>query len=149
MKDLFVTKGRLNELGRKGTSIITLGTRGNIPEQRPHYAKHSGLLIDSTILLDLGEKDFLKCNPQAIFITHLHSDHACFVEEDLGQIECPVYAPCPFEKGLKCACSKDRCGLMNLESYQFPPSTATKSLRRGILWKAKGREFFIPEILWR
>jgi hypothetical protein len=37
-----------------------LGTRGNILPSAPRYARHSGILVDSRILLDLGEATFLR-----------------------------------------------------------------------------------------
>ena len=55
-----------------------LGTRGNILPSAPRYARHSGILVDSRILLDLGEATFLRYRPRQIFITHLHPDHAAF-----------------------------------------------------------------------
>lgn len=53
-----------------------LGTRGNIPPSAPGYARHSGILVDGRILLDLGEVAYLRYRPRHIFITHLHPDHA-------------------------------------------------------------------------
>jgi len=64
---------------RKKLNIKILGTRGEIEESAPYHAKHSGLLIDDTLLLDCGDKRFLHYNPRAILITHLHPDHAYFV----------------------------------------------------------------------
>src|SRR3989337_4036503 len=59
--------------------IKILGTRGEIAASHPKYLMHSGILVDGKILLDVGEKEFLKHNPQFIFITHLHPDHAFFM----------------------------------------------------------------------
>jgi len=74
--------------------IKVLGTRGEIDESAPRHARHSGLLVDGKLLFDLGEKEFLGANPQRVFLTHLHPDHAFFVKtkspEPLGL---PVYAP--------------------------------------------------------
>ncbi len=74
--------------------ITVLGTRGEIEESAPYHSKKSGILIDDILLLDCGDKRFLKYNPHYILITHLHPDHAYFVrhneEPDFG---IPVYAP--------------------------------------------------------
>lgn len=76
--------------------IKILGTRGEIKASHPHHAKHSGVLIDDKLLLDLGEKEFLNYDPKWIFITHLHPDHAYFVrwkEEEIPDTQAPIYSP--------------------------------------------------------
>jgi ribonuclease BN (tRNA processing enzyme) len=74
--------------------IKILGTRGQIKISKPGYQKHSGILIDKEILLDVGEKEYLDYNPKIIFITHLHPDHAFFVSGKTKiDIPMPVYAP--------------------------------------------------------
>jgi len=72
--------------------IKVLGTRGEVESSAPYHSKHSGVLVDETILLDLGEKEYLDYKPECIFITHLHPDHAFFVTEP-AKIDIPVYAP--------------------------------------------------------
>lgn len=67
--------------------IKILGTRGEIEESLPYHSKHSGVLIDGKLLLDLGEKEFLRYKPKWTFITHLHPDHAYFVRR--GKQESP------------------------------------------------------------
>lgn len=76
--------------------IKILGTRGEIPVSSPQHRRHSGLLIDRQLLFDLGEKDFLRYKPRAIFITHLHPDHAAFITQKFSLPSIPIYAP---EKG--------------------------------------------------
>lgn len=76
--------------------IKILGTRGEIEATHPAHAKHSGVLIDSQLLLDLGEKEFLDFHPKWIFLTHLHPDHAYFVrwgQEEKPATAVPIYAP--------------------------------------------------------
>lgn len=58
-----------------------LGTRGEIDESLPRHRKHSGVLIDETLLLDLGERQYVNLHPKWILITHLHPDHAYFVRK--------------------------------------------------------------------
>jgi glyoxylase-like metal-dependent hydrolase (beta-lactamase superfamily II) len=73
-----------------------LGTRGEIDESAPQHRKHSGILVDDTLLLDVGEKEYLSRNPSQIVITHLHPDHAFFII-DSAEITVPVYGPEPYQ----------------------------------------------------
>jgi ribonuclease BN (tRNA processing enzyme) len=77
--------------------IKILGTRGEIDESSPYHARHSGLLIDGTLMLDLGEREFLSYAPQAVVLTHLHADHAYFVRPgaDRPTAGIPIYGPEP------------------------------------------------------
>ncbi len=61
--------------------IKVLGTKGEIEASAPYHSHQSGVLLDDLILLDCGDKTFLKNNPKYIFITHLHPDHAYFARE--------------------------------------------------------------------
>jgi glyoxylase-like metal-dependent hydrolase (beta-lactamase superfamily II) len=73
--------------------VKILGSRANIEISEKHYSQHSGSLIDEKILLDLGERDYLDLQPEYIFITHLHPDHAFFINNKNSGIDVPVYAP--------------------------------------------------------
>jgi len=74
--------------------INILGTRGEIEQSAPYHAKKSGVLIDNTILLDIGDASFLAYNPAYILITHLHPDHAYFVRfNEKPDTQIPLYAP--------------------------------------------------------
>lgn len=66
-------------LSYKRMRIKILGTRGEIKPSAPRHSNHSGVLVDGKLMFDLGEKKFLREAPQAIFITHLHHDHAYFL----------------------------------------------------------------------
>jgi len=59
--------------------IKILGTRGNVTASAPKHARHSGILVDGRLLLDLGEAAYLDYRPRYVFITHLHPDHAAFM----------------------------------------------------------------------
>jgi glyoxylase-like metal-dependent hydrolase (beta-lactamase superfamily II) len=72
--------------------IKVLGTRGEVEPSVPYHSKHSGVLVDNRLLLDLGEREYLNYRPEAVFITHLHPDHAFFITEP-ASIDVPVYAP--------------------------------------------------------
>ncbi|TFG12643.1 hypothetical protein EU537_08760 [Candidatus Thorarchaeota archaeon] len=74
------------------TRLKFLGTRANTDATSPYHSKHSGLLLNEKILFDLGEEEFLQHEPEVIFITHLHPDHAVFIVEDI-EVEVPIYAP--------------------------------------------------------
>lgn len=58
----------------------------------PRHRYHSGVLIDGKVLFDLGERTFLRFKPLAIFITHLHPDHATFMRDPF-EPRVPAYAP--------------------------------------------------------
>ena len=72
--------------------ITILGTRGEIEQSAPSHANHSGVLVNGTILFDVGERDYLDLGAEAAFITHLHPDHAFFVT-DPAAIDMPLYSP--------------------------------------------------------
>jgi ribonuclease BN (tRNA processing enzyme) len=76
--------------------IKILGTRGEIPESAPYHSKHSGILIDQKLLIDLGEKSFLEYKPRWILISHFHPDHAYFVRkghEEVPKTQAKIFAP--------------------------------------------------------
>ena len=74
--------------------IRILGTKGEIQAQAPKHRKHSGVLIDRKILIDVGEFEFLKYKPELILITHFHPDHAFFAKRgEIGKINIPIYGP--------------------------------------------------------
>lgn len=88
--------------------IKILGTRGEIEPSAPRHKNHSGILLDGRLMFDVGEKKFLREKPAAIFITHLHPDHAFFARlphpsspSARGRIEegVPIFAP---EKNKNC-----------------------------------------------
>lgn len=75
--------------------IRILGTRGEIEETAPYHSRHSGVLLDGRLLLDLGEPEFLDARPEAVLITHLHPDHAYFVRAGTAPPPAgvPIFAP--------------------------------------------------------
>jgi ribonuclease BN (tRNA processing enzyme) len=77
--------------------IKVLGSRGEIKLAAPQYENHSGVLVDDTILFDLGEKSYLDYHPEHIFITHLHPDHAYFVRASEA-IDFMAFAPETYKK---------------------------------------------------
>jgi ribonuclease BN (tRNA processing enzyme) len=79
----------------RGMKIAILGTRGEIKQSTAYHARHSGVLIDDSLLCDLGQPEFLNYHPSHIFITHLHPDHAFFVRNTqvAAVIPVPIFAP--------------------------------------------------------
>lgn len=74
--------------------IEILGTRGNIEPSKPYHSKHTGYLMNNELLVDVGEKEFMGRDPKAVIFTHLHPDHAYFVDkDDTFDPGIPVYAP--------------------------------------------------------
>ena len=73
--------------------VKILGSRANIEPSAPNHSKHSGVLVDDNILFDLGEEEYLDHDPDVVFLTHLHPDHASFIETETRKIGAQVYAP--------------------------------------------------------
>ena len=127
-----------------------LGTRGKIEEKRPGHVKHSGILVDNKILFDLGEQEFLKYNPESIFITHLHPDHAFFVEGNKEiKINIPVYAP---EKSEKLKSIKIISKPLETNGYRFIPIPTLHGLKiksQGyIIEKDNKRVLYTGDVAW-
>ncbi len=72
--------------------VHILGTRGNVPLWAPRYRRHAGILIDRCILLDVGERSYLRYRPTHIFVSHLHADHAALLNAPMG-FQGHVYVP--------------------------------------------------------
>ena len=76
--------------------LVFLGTKGEIEESTEKHKYHSSLLIISNgakFLIDYGELrkySLDEIKPDAIFITHAHSDHYAWLNEDI-KTDTPVY----------------------------------------------------------
>ena len=118
--------------------IKILGTRGEIESSTPYHSRHSGVLIDKTILLDLGEKEFLRYQPKYILITHLHPDHAIFVKEPI-KTKIPIYAPERYKK-------------ITIDSYQITaiPTHHSKKVKSVayLIKKGKQKMLYTGDIIW-
>lgn len=77
---------------RRRLHVHVLGTRGRIRSSARRYARHAGVLVDGGILLDVGDPAYLRHRPDAIFISHLHPDHAAF-PAGRGAPDADVYVP--------------------------------------------------------
>jgi ribonuclease BN (tRNA processing enzyme) len=119
------------------------GTRGEIKIRRPLHDNHSGILIDKTILCDIGEKKYLRYNPKFILITHLHPDHAFFIsEKDTIDIDIPVFAP---EKSVKLKNIKVLSKPFIQNDYKITPIPTIHSLKvksQGYLIEKMNKKIF-------
>lgn len=127
--------------------IHFLGTRGNIEPTAPYHSKHSGILIDKKVLFDVGEKEFLDYNPEAVCITHLHPDHAYFVKnnkEDLPDV--PVYAPEAGNRITRLSETREISGL----TVTPVPTFHSKHVQSQayIIGKGKKRILYTGDMIW-
>jgi ribonuclease BN (tRNA processing enzyme) len=123
-----------------------LGTRGDIVPSAPKYARHSGVLVDGRILLDLGEAAYLRYRPQHIFITHLHPDHAAFLRTEVIT-DAEIYLP---EPTCKLPTARVMSRPVQSGSYRIVPvptihSTKVSSL--GYVVESGGRRVFFSSDL--
>jgi ribonuclease BN (tRNA processing enzyme) len=120
--------------------VTILGTRGNIESSAPGYSKHSGILVDSLILLDIGEKDYLRVRPKYVFITHLHSDHAAIGPDDVPN-RTVIYAP---ESSPRLPMIRVISGPVHVAGYTVTPIPTVHSQRVksvGYLVEGSGERF--------
>jgi len=131
-------------------NIKILGTRREIEEHVPWHTKHSGILIDDTVLIDLGEEEFLNYNPSFIVFTHLHPDHAFFVRKN-NKLNTGIVAYAP-----------ERCeGIETLQvvtdpfeknGYKFTPIPVIHSLKvrslAYIIEKDDKRLLYTGDVAW-
>jgi ribonuclease BN (tRNA processing enzyme) len=124
-----------------------LGTRGNIPVSAPRYARHSGVLIDARILLDLGEAAYLRRRPSHIFITHLHPDHAILLGASVVT-DAPVYVP---ERTRKQPAATPISRSVRIGSYRITPVPTVHSLKLRsvgyVVQKGRQRVFYSSDLV--
>lgn len=104
-----------------------LGTRGEIIPSSPPHERHSGVLVDKELLLDLGEQEYLRYKPKFIFITHLHPDHAYFARDKSLQLDnANIYLP---EKCSQLPNAKVLTRSIQLGEYKVTPIPTRHSLK--------------------
>jgi ribonuclease BN (tRNA processing enzyme) len=128
--------------------IRVLGTRGEIEAVAPRHRYHSGILIDDTMLFDLGEPEFLSTNPSAIYITHLHPDHAFFVSRP-SPVDRPIYAPEPYQDSVTV---KAMNGPVRTGPYTITPIPTHHSKRvksaAYLVRKVSGSVLYTGDMIW-
>ncbi|MBD3231907.1 hypothetical protein GF322_04570 [Candidatus Dependentiae bacterium] len=130
--------------------IKILGTRGEIKPSAPYHSKYSGILIDNKIMIDIGEKEFLKYKPQVIFITHLHPDHAFFTRDKkhFYEIKIPTYAPEKYENNFVQILKKPKTFL----GYKITPIPTEHSLKvksqAYLIEKGKQKILYTGDMFW-
>lgn len=130
--------------------IEVLGSRGKVEPSASCYKSHTGFLIDETILLDVGEPEFLERDFKSIVFTHFHPDHGFFIyNDDEFTPAVPQYGPepHPLVPDLKII-----TGPLTIEGYSFTPipvihALSLKSLGY-IVEKAGKRVFFTGDVAW-
>jgi ribonuclease BN (tRNA processing enzyme) len=121
--------------------VTILGSRGNITASALRYARHSGVLIDRDLLLDLGELAYLDYHPKFIFISHLHADHAAFLRTPV-ELSAELYLP---EEAKRFPAAHVISGPVAVGSYRvFPIPTIHSRLNRsfGYVVERNGHRLF-------
>jgi len=129
--------------------ITILGTRGLIKPFSEKHKFHTGILVDD-ILFDVGERHYLEYNSKAIFITHLHPDHAFFVDtKDSVHINCPVYVP---ETTKKLPEAKIIKNIVKINNYEITPIETHHSNKLEsvayIIRSEKNKVLITGDIVW-
>lgn len=131
--------------------IKILGTKGEIEPSASYHSKHSGVLIDKNLLLDIGEKEFLKYHPKNIFITHLHPDHAFFIRDPKEEVEIniPIYAPESYKNTVEV---KKLTSRKKIDDYHITPIPTHHSLKvksqAYLIKKGDQKILYTGDIIW-
>jgi ribonuclease BN (tRNA processing enzyme) len=129
--------------------ITVLGTRGEIEESAPYHSKKSGVLIDDTLLLDMGDKRFLAYNPKALLITHLHPDHAYFVRhEENPRLPFPLFAPESYDE-VPISLTKKPFTLLGYDITPIPTIHSIKVKSNAYLIAHNGKRIlYTGDLIW-
>ena len=129
--------------------IKILGTRGEIEEQAAWHTRHSGILIDDNVLIDLGEEEFINYNPAFVVFTHLHPDHAFFVRKNSKLKGIVAYAP---EVSEQIENLQVVTGPFEKNGYKFIPIPVIHSLKvkslAYIIEKGDKRLLYTGDVAW-
>ena len=139
VRDLLVKA--LEQMGHNPMRVHILGTRGNVPRSAARYARHAGILIDRRILLDFGEASYVRYHPRQIFISHLHADHAIFLQRSVA-FDGAIYVP---EHTRALAAAKVMLRPVRAGDYRVVPVPTQHSHKvrsRGFIVEKSGRRLF-------
>lgn len=130
--------------------VKILGTRGEIERSAPWHTKHSGVLVDDTFLLDLGEKEYLDHDPEFVVFTHFHPDHAFFMRRH-QQLDKSIEAYGP-EKPDELNNLHKRTTVFDRGPYRFTPIPTIHSLKvksqAYIVEKGGRRILYTGDLAW-
>lgn len=130
--------------------VQILGTKGEIEPSLPKHRYKSGILIDGVLLIDLGEKAFLKYKPKWILISHFHPDHAYFMRR--GHTEeipknIPIFAPEKPKAGIKLLKRKKKIGPYTIIPIPTHHSNTVKS-QGYLIKKGKKSILYTADMVW-
>jgi ribonuclease BN (tRNA processing enzyme) len=129
-----------------------LGTRGEVESSGPYHSRHSGVLLDDTVLLDLGEQEFLRYHPRCVFITHLHPDHAFFMRrfsKEPIRFPMPVYVPEQSGKGFDMRLVKETMSCDQYTVWSIPTHHSKKVASAAFLVQRNGqRILYTGDLVW-
>lgn len=140
--------------------LTFLGTRGNIDERTKQHRMHSSLLVEyyhQRVLIDSG-RDWLgkldEIQPESIFITHAHPDHAFGLKDGAP---CPVcateetwetLAEYPLTKGAEVK-PREPLHVGDISFEAFPVEHSTIAPAVGYRVKAgQVCVFYVPDVVW-
>lgn len=130
--------------------IKILGTRGLVKQSKPYHSRHTGILIDDTILVDLGEDEYLEHKPESIIFTHFHPDHAWFVSHNKKfEPGIPIYAPEQHDLVPEVRVIKDKFSVAEYVITPIPVIHSIKVKSLGYVIEKENKKIFISgDVAW-
>lgn len=107
-------------------------------------------MIDKTLLLDLGEKSYLRYQPKWVLITHLHPDHAYFVRrhhEENPETKALIFAPEKSRKGIRVLRGRRKLGSYLVTPIPTHHSKNVKS-QAYLIQKGNKSILYTGDLIW-